>query len=177
MSADLRQQFERLESQRAALFSRVDGLDDGALNRPPAEGKWSIIQVMSHLTVAEKLSLALIRKKMADRAGLKKAGLGGRVRSALLGLVLRLPVRIKAPARVLSTVPEHQDLDTTRREWDEVRAAWREMLGSFPPELTDQGIFRHPVVGALSFAQALRFIEDHVDHHMKQIDRIVRQAG
>ncbi len=174
MSAELHQQFERLEDQRTALFARVDGLDDGALNQPPAEGKWSIIQVMSHLTVAEKLSLAGIRKKMANRAGLQKAGLAGRARSAFLRLVLRLPVRIKAPARALPAVPERQDLETTRRQWDEVRAAWRKTIGSFPPELSDQGIFRHPVVGLMSFAQALRFIEAHVEHHAKQIDRMAQ---
>ena len=37
MSAELRQQFERLEDQRGALLSRVEGLDEAALNRPPAE--------------------------------------------------------------------------------------------------------------------------------------------
>ncbi len=174
MSPDLHQQFDRLEDQRIALFARVDGLGDDALNLPPAAGKWSIIQVLSHLIVAEKLSLVIIRKKMADRTGLEKAGLAGRVRSAFLRLVLRLPVRIKAPAKALATVPEHQDLETTRRQWDEVRAAWRENLDSFPPELADQGIFRHPVVGCMSLAQALRFIEDHVDHHAKQVERIVR---
>ncbi len=57
MSAELQKHFERLEDQRAALFSRVEDLDEAALNQPPAEGKWSIIQVMSHLTVAEKASL------------------------------------------------------------------------------------------------------------------------
>ena len=88
MSAELQKQFERLEDQRAALFSRVEGLDEGALNQPPAEGKWSII----------------------------------------------------------------------------------------PSELSDRGIFRHPVVGPMSLAQALRFMEDHVGHHAKQIDRIARAA-
>ena len=154
---------------------RVEGLDEGALNQPPAEGKWSIIQVMCHLTVAEKASLAGIRRKMTDRADLRKAGVAGGLKSAFLRLVLRLPLRFKAPARS-ATVPEQQDLETTRRQWDEVRAAWRETIGSFPPELSDQGIFRHPVVGPMSFAQALRFMEDHVGHHAKQIDRIARAS-
>ena len=173
MSAELQKQFERLEDQRAALFSSVEGLDEGALNQPPAEGKWSIIQVLSHLTLAEKASLAGIRKKITDRADLRKAGLAGWSKSVLLRLVLRLPLRFKAPARS-ATVPEHQDLETTRSQWDEVRAGWRETIHSFPPELSDQGIFRHPVVGLMSLAQALRFIEDHVGHHAKQIDRIAR---
>ena len=173
MSAELQKQFERLEDQRAALFSRVEGLDEGALNQPPAEGKWSIIQVMSHLTVAEKASLDYIRKKMIYRANLRKAGLAGRLKSAFLHLVLRLPLRIKARAGT-STVPEHQELETTRRQWDEVRAAWRETIDSFPPELSDQGVFRHPVVGLMSLTQTLRFMADHVGRHAKQIDRIVR---
>ncbi len=176
MTADLRQQLDRLEDQRAALVSQVEGMADAALNLPPAEGKWSIIQIMSHLIAAEKLSLAGIHKKMADRTGLKKAGLAGRVRSAFLHLVMGLPVRIKAPARALATVPEHQDLETVRRQWDEVRGTWGETIDSFPPELADQGIFRHPIMGTLSLAQALRFTADHIDHHAKQIERIVRDG-
>ncbi len=168
----MKQQFEHLEDQRAALFARIEGLGEEALNRPPAEGKWSIIQVMSHLTEAEKVSLAGIRKKLNDRSGLHKAGLAGWSKSFFLHLVLRLPLRIKAPARA-AAVPEHQDLETTRRRWQEVRAGWRETIDSFPPELADQGIFRHPVVGVMSFAQALRFIEDHFSRHAKQIDRII----
>ncbi len=175
MSADLHQQFNRLEAQRAALFSSVDGLDDEALNRPPAEDKWSIIQVLSHLTGAEKRSLDGVRKKMADRSGLHKAGLTEWAKTIVLAVALRLPMPIKAPGR-LGTVPERQDLETTRREWDEVRAGWRETIDSFPSELVDQTIFKHPVVGPLSLAQALRFMADHVARHTKQIERIVRAA-
>ena len=128
---------------------------------------------MSHLSLAEKVSLAVIRKKITDRAGLRQAGFAGWLKWALIRLVLRSPLQVKAPARS-ATVPEHQDLETTRRQWDEVRAGWRETIGSLPPELSDQGIYRHPVMGAMSLAQALRFIEDHVGHHAKQIDRIAR---
>ena len=44
---------------------------------------------------------------------------------------------------------------------------------SCPPELSDRGIFRHPVMGLMSLAQALRFMEDHVARHTRQIDRIM----
>lgn len=172
MSTNLRQQLDRLETQRIALFSRVDDLDDDTLNRSPAEGQWSIIQVLSHLATAEKLSLVGIRKKLADRSGLHKAGIVEGLKSLVLTVALRLPLRIKAPARS-STVPERQDLEATRREWDEVRADWRETIDSFPPELVDQTIFKHPVVGPLNIAQALRFMYNHVDRHSKQIDRIL----
>ncbi len=139
--------------------------------------------MMSHLTVAEELSLAAIRKQLADRTGLEKVGLAGRMRSAMLRLAMRFPVRIQAPSRGLGSpyqavgwfaVPEHQDHETTRRQWREVRVEFSDTIDSFPPELADQGIFRHPVMGTLSLAQALRFLEDHVDHHERQIDRMVR---
>ncbi|MCP5070542.1 MAG: DinB family protein, partial [bacterium] len=134
--------------------------------------KWSIIQVLSHLAVAEKASLAGVRKMTDDPARLGKTGLAGWARSTVLQLALRMPFKIKAPARA-ATVPERQDLETTRRQWDEVRVGWRETLEAFPDELLDRTIFMHPVVGPLSLTQGLRFMEDHLDRHAKQIDRIV----
>ncbi len=176
MSSDLLRQFERLEEDKSRLLRRTEGLDDAKLNQSPGENQWSVIQVFCHLMRAEELSLDYIQKKIKDRSRLQKAGLGSALRSAALALFLRSPLRFKAPARS-AEVPEAQDLPTTVSEWDRVRAEWRAMIAAFPVEIQDQAVFRHPVAGRMSLQQALRFMEEHIRHHAKQIDRILAQVA
>ena len=176
MSSELQRQFERLEGCRAELLARIEGLDHARLNRRPGENQWSIIQVFCHLTKAEEFFLAYIRKKMKDRSNLRKAGFAGALRSAALTVALRSGLRFKAPARS-PEVPEQQDLATTRSDWDDVRAEWKATIDSFPAELAGQAVFRHPVAGRMSLAQGLRFMEEHILHHAKQIDRILARVA
>ena len=175
MGTEFLQQLEVLEGQRKALFARVEHLDEERLNRPPAAGKWSIIQVMCHLISAEKAFLASLRKEVSRGTGIGRAGLKNTLKRGLLKVAFSLPLRFKAPPRA-EALPEHQDLETTRGQWDEVRAGWWETLGAFPPELADRELFRHPVVGRLSLAQGLDFMVDHLERHGRQIDRIIAQG-
>ncbi len=176
MTAELLRQFERLEECRAELLSRIEGLDEPRLNRRPGENQWSVIQVICHLTRAEELTLVYIRKKMKYRSNLQKAGIAAALRSVALTVALRSGLRFKAPARS-AEIPEEQDLATTRGEWDRVREEWKATLESFPAELAGQAVFRHPVAGRLSLAQGLRFMEEHILHHAKQIDRILARVA
>ena len=171
----LQDRFARLERQRAAVFSRLDGLDDERLNRQPEGGGWSATQVMSHLITAEKTTLDGVRKRMERAGHLRKAGLVSALKSNLLAFVLRLPVRIKAPSGV-AQVPERQDLETTRRLWDEVRTGWKELIDTVPAELAGQAVSRHPVAGDINIHQTLRFLENHFNRHAKQIDRVLSEA-
>ena len=176
MTSELRERFEHLEVLRAELFARLEGLDESQLNRRPGENQWSIIQVFCHLTKAEELSLAYIRKKMKAPSKLGKAGIVGALRSATVTLLLRSPVSFKAPARS-AELPDEQDLVTTRSEWDRVRAEWKTTIDSFPADLAGQAVYRHPVAGRMSFDQALRFMEEHIRHHARQVGRIRAQVA
>ena len=174
MSTDLMQRFDELEQQRTELFARIGALDEEQLNRTPEDGGWSIIQVMAHLTTAEKLSLKGVKKAMEREV--RPVGFLATVKKHFLRLALAQPLRIKAPP-MAAEVPEHQDLETTRQEWDEVRAHWRQTLEDCPPELANRGIFRHPIVGFLNLAQGLDFLHKHVQRHGRQIDRLISELG
>jgi len=49
-----------------ALRRLLDGLDDAALRRPEASGKWSIAQVVEHLTDQEIVNAFRIRSTVAE---------------------------------------------------------------------------------------------------------------
>ena len=170
MQPALRARFDRLEERKARLYVRLDGLSDEVVNRSPADGGWSVIQVLAHMSRAEDLSLRYIRKKM--RADAPPAGLGSALRSAALSLALRSPLKFKAPP-MSAEVPERARMTEVAASWDVVRRDLEQALDALPPEIAHRAVFRHPRAGMMSLDQALRFMEDHFDHHLKQVERVL----
>jgi uncharacterized damage-inducible protein DinB len=174
--ADLRPGFEKMEARKAELMRALASLDAETLNRPPAPGAWSILQVIAHLTKSESGTLQYIKKKTQDPAALPKSGFMPWLRTGGLVLALRSPFKFKAP-KAAAEVPERSDFQAASLAWAEVREDWREFVDAFPPALNDRVIFRHPFVGLLGPAQTMMFLNEHLLHHIRQVGRIRRTPG
>ena len=156
--ADVRERFARLESDRRALLDSLAGLPDADVRRAPAEGAWSIVQVVGHLTMSDEATLGYLRKKMQAPAAIPPAGPMSWIRMVAVAAVLRSPVRRKAPA-VTASPPAAVGFDEARARWDRNRAEWAAFLDAFPPELLGRAVFRHPFAGRLSIAHTLGFLQ------------------
>ena len=170
MNPGLGRRLERLEASRARALSIVAAHEAAALNRPPAPGRWSALQVLHHVVESEAATLGYVRKKMLAGTSLPPAGLASRLRRAAVALVLALPVRVRAPA-VAASVPDVVEPAALRARWDEVRAGWRELVAAFPAELEGRLVFRHPFAGRMGLADTLAFLQAHLDHHVPQVER------
>jgi len=168
--------FERVEVRRLALIERLRPLGDDMLNRPPANGGWSVAQVLSHVTSAESRSLGYIRRKLESPGDLRRAGLAEAVRSAVLAIALRSPFRFKAPPAA-GEVPDRRELEELAGSWAETRAEWRSFLDGFPDDALGLAVFRHPVAGLMTIGGTLRFVDEHERHHERQIERILASHG
>jgi DinB superfamily len=169
----LRQQLGDLEDAKSRLLGSLADLPADTMNRSPGSGRWSIVQVISHVTQSEALSVSYVNHKLKDPSGLPKAGLAARLRLALLVLALRSPLRVRAPQNV-AVVPESASPEETARRWDEVRASLGELVAAFPRDHLQTAIFRHPFAGRLSLAHMLTFMSEHLAHHVRQIETIRR---
>src|SRR5688572_13098600 len=147
------------------------GSNRAAGRRSPAEGVWSIVQVVGHVTLAEEATLAYLRKKMQAPAAIPPAGPMSWVRMVAVAAVLRSPVRRKAPAAAADP-PASVGLAEASARWDRVRAEWAASLDAFPPELAGRAVFRHPFAGRMSIAHTLGFMQEHQRHHERQIARL-----
>ena len=99
--------------------------------------------MLQHVVTVEALTLGYVRKKMQAGAALETAGPASRLRLLAVQVTLALPLRVKAPASPATSRAE-SDLAALRARWDEVRAGLEELARSFPPELLDRLVFRHP---------------------------------
>jgi uncharacterized damage-inducible protein DinB len=170
------EQIDELECQRTALLARLSKLDSEVLNRKPIGGGWSVVQVISHVIQAELLSLEYLLKKTQQPELIAKSGPVAFLKSRALGLFLRLPFKVSAPART-AEVPERAELDALARDWEEVRSGWRDFLREFPAEHAGRAIYKHPRAGRLNLEQTLRFLIDHLRRHEGQIERVLSEVA
>ncbi len=164
--------FERLETTRVSVAARLDRHDRAALNRPRADGGWSALQVLHHVIAAEAGTLRYISKKMLAGPNLPRAGLASRMRLLALQAVLVSPVRFRAPA-VTADVPDEADPAELLTRWQETREGLRTLLEGFPDELLDRVVFRHLLVGLMGLHDTLDFLQGHLDHHVRQVERLL----
>ena len=169
MAINLLESFNDLEQQRVVLLARLEGVGDARLNTKPQPDKWSIIQILCHLSLAERLSVDYLRKKMTKTNELEKSGLGSAFKTWALKMLLRSRLKFKAPARS-AVLPDQQEFEVTRSDWDKVRQEIREIIESFPDAMTHLAVFRHPVAGPMNIHQTLAFLTEHFGHHARQIE-------
>jgi len=176
MRQDLERAFARLETARRELLATVANAGEAAFNRRPRPGAWSAAQALEHVMLSESLSLGYVRKKMQAGAALAKAGPLSALKLLSLQAFLGSPLRARAP-KVSAGVPDRSSFDDLSRRWDEGRAGWHELLESFPAELLDRLVFRHPFVGMLSLRQTLGFLHAHQAHHARQVRAALRSRS
>jgi DinB superfamily len=175
MNNRLEKLYNKLEQQRAELLTIVQSYPTELLNKSLASGKWSILQILTHLYISEKLSIGYIKKKSLAVNELRNAGLWQSVLMIILKISQRIPLRYKAPKTVLQNTPESASLSDLFAQWNLLRIELKSMLTNLPDKHVNKLVYKHPVAGRLSFPQAVDFFSEHIIHHTPQIKRILKK--
>lgn len=172
MKASLESRLDRLDAELLKLLKELESYEDEQLNKSPAEGGWSPLQVLQHLKQAEELSMRYLQKKLSYNPELKGAGLLSGLRSWLLKTYLRAPFKFKAPKNVDTTdMPRDLSLKNITKEWMAIRRELREFLASLPDDIYSKEVYRHPFAGRLTLAGMVDFFEEHFRRHQRQVQR------
>ena len=141
---------------------------ESSVRRDPA--RWSVVEIVEHLTRAYSGTAKGFERCLEKGAALATSPtIKQRVQQfALINLGL-FPEGRQAPKHILPTgeLDLHAVLDAVRRDLarlDESASKTRQALGS--GKMLD-----HPILGALTVDQWLRFHVVHTRHHAKQISR------
>lgn len=168
-------QLSLLDKKLNNLLEELKDYSDAQLNRSPGEGKWSVIQVMHHLLLAETGSYNYLQKKLSFNPELKDSGFQSWYRKQGLRLFLWAPFKWKSPAAIGDEyLPEQAGFWDTARQWKEQRAQLKIYLNSLPPDIFAKEAYKHPRAGRLDIAGMLEFFNWHFNRHRKQILRIVK---
>ncbi len=169
------QYLNALDEALQKLENSLKAYTSEQLNRKPAPGEWSVMQVVNHVMMAESGSLNYLKKKLSDPSAIKKAGIGSAIRTWLLNLSQIIPgLKFKAPAFISEDkLPPVSDREAVFQQWRAGRAALRAFLEAQPNEIFAKEAFRHPRGGRMTIAQMLSFFASHLNRHRRQIRRIL----
>ena len=163
----------RLEQSRTRVLGLVEATDQRQRSVQQAEGKWSMLQVIDHLILAEEGTLRVFEQGPPPEPKVKvRSLLALRAIEGLFGLRLRLRV----PSKSL-TPREPESLEALRLRWTMVSDGITQYAGALEPDDLRQPRFRHPVAGWVTVGQGLDFLERHIRHHERQIHRIRRSLN
>lgn len=159
----------QLESTRSELLETVRGLPPETLQAEPADGGWSVLEILEHLAamesaIADRLSAALQGPERADLVRAPLELVRDRSRKA------QAPPQVH-PSGTVSTLAEaEQALAAARQKLLEAVAS---DLGT---ERMDKHGFTHPMFGPVSAAQWVELIPLHESRHLGQIRETLRQV-
>ncbi|MEO8946073.1 MAG: DinB family protein [Gemmatimonadaceae bacterium] len=160
---EARGEVARLSGNASRLLARIEGT--AAADQRywhPEPDAWSLTEIVQHL--------ALVNSGMLRTARPTKwqAGWWGAAKSATMTRFLRSSIKIKAPVAAIVPRPGVT--------WDQARgnlvasiSKWTDFVDGDSFEST---FFHHPLVGRLTAAHTAKFVADHFDHHMRQVDRL-----
>ena len=174
MNQSIEKRFQQIEQQRIFLLTALRDRSVEELTYQPAPGKWSLMQILAHLVTAEKMSLAYLQKKILGIDDATDTGWKEDLRIGLLKISQRLPLKFKAPGRVVESTPAYTSFDQLRSDWDSVRAQLAEILERFPENRLKRKVYKHPFAGMLNITQMLIFFREHITHHQPQIRRVLK---
>lgn len=165
--------YEKLERQRNQLMELLKDVPAEKINAAPA-GKWSIAQIAAHLLTSERLSIIYLRKKSLGIETLKNSGIKQAIISEVLRISQRLPIRYTAPRPVVENTPETISIEQLTGQWEKSRNDLKQFLEAIPEQHVRKLVYKHPVGGMLNLEQALKFMYEHVNHHLPQIKRLLK---
>ena len=167
----LDKRLQAFDEKRRALLDEMGALDPATLVARPLAGKWSMLEIIEHLVLAERAVLQGLPE--LSRLREQERRLKHRFSYAIVMVVLRcsIPVRVPSPAMI----PQgDRSLGELRRLWDESQEWLRAYIDRLDRRGFRRAVFEHPVAGPLSVKQALHMGQVHLDTHIRQIRKLQR---
>ena len=173
MSKQLENQYKKFEQDRKSLLDSLQSVQNEKLNMPPIEGKWSVIQILNHLIMAEYGTFGYLKKKIQAVDSLKKAGFLSWLGYQFIKIYLSLPLKTKAPKGIDEPTGNEKLVDVVAK-WDKLRADWYQFLSQIKDDDLEKALFKHPFGNRLNIYQTIGFCDDHFKKHERQIRNILK---
>lgn len=161
---------EHLDSELEGLISKLRTFSQEELDYKPNDSVWSPTEVLQHMILSEKLSLAYCKKKLSFEPKLRKAGILTWLNGKLISWSLMSPFKFKAPAAVgspqLSVKDSFGDLVT---RWEALRNELKTFIINVPELYIDREVYKHPFGMRMSLSGMLDFYQSHFRRHRKQV--------
>jgi hypothetical protein len=168
----LKEALDCLNRERLGLLNRLASITPDELYRKPGPHRWSLVQVLQHLVLAERDVL----QHLPDLTDLvpRKQYPYHFISYAVVLLVLKWGIPVPVPSSAM--VPDgNTTLTRIRAQWDRNFDWLTAYVNGLSIETAHQAVFIHPVCGPLTINQALYMDRLHLSVHIHQINRILQE--
>jgi uncharacterized damage-inducible protein DinB len=173
--------YREIGETRRRLVERVESLPEERLTARAAEGRWTVAEIVEHLSITERKLLGVM-KQMAGggaEAGAPPAGGGAPAAFKPFSLdeyVERAKVqKFEAPEFIRPTGAA--PLADSLARLGESRAELEALRPGFERADLSDKLYPHPAFGPLNPYQWLAFIGVHEARHLGQIERMLNENG
>jgi uncharacterized damage-inducible protein DinB len=169
-------QFERMEKKKKLLMELILSIPEVKYRHQPNPQSWSVAQASNHLYLSEKLSLAYLRKKLSYPDTIPRFHIKSWWGMFVYKIILTTIIKAKAPKQI--NMWENQEVllaEQLDQKWSELRIELFDFIREQFPQFRNHLVYNHPFAGRLSMRQMLIFFNDHIHHHTKQIQRILKE--
>jgi DinB superfamily len=150
--------------------AKLDTIPEEVFTETPQAGGWSYAEVYSHILQATLASSIGLERCTNNNCAPTSKGLNflGRI-VMFLGM---FPVKIKQPQSVATKMPATK---ISKEEAKNLIIKCRKRIDDTMPLIKDSSPgsrYKHPRLGMLNAMQWFKFIRVHLQHHLKQVERI-----
>lgn len=158
---------KRLDSVHQKLISAISALEPNVYSQRPAEGEWSVGEIVHHLCLVEgrvtkELEAAIAREPQRVRFFRRL------IPTSIVSMRL---IRVKAPKAM-------NPLDAPEREqaienFDRTRSNLKTLCAAHEEERFRNLVFTHPFLGEIDGVATISFVGYHELRHYKQIREVL----
>lgn len=171
MNTTLETRWNQLKISKEKFLEIVGSWPKDKIQQRPSEG-WSASQVIEHILASETGTIGYMKKKSASGwETLEVTGAEQQQNSLALNTRLASPEKFRAPS-VLPEPSNQFNLAQLLLSWNTLRKDMEEFISGIDPEHFDKLVFRQPAAGMLNVLQTLEFLNNHIEHHIPQLERI-----
>lgn len=172
----LDKQYRLLEEKRLKLKLLIRSIPREKYYQQPSSGGWSVAQAANHIYLSEKLSFTYLQKKLSYPDTIPSFSYKSWVALFLTKLTLRLPYKVKAPESINMWGDQAiLSPDELHLKWNTLRPDLIIFLQSNEPAFRSHLAYKHPFAGRMTMYQMMIFLNDHMAHHLRQINRILQK--
>lgn len=168
--------FDSIDETRAKLAGAISGLSESELNFRPAEGAWTIAELVEHVAKTEASIVPLVFRllKTAEAGGAASDGTINPPISLVDQHEIARTTRFQAPEMIR---PEGAaSVSESLAKLSESRETIRGLQARLEAVDLSNTAFPHPAFGKLNLYQWLAFIGLHEGRHVEQMEKILAEA-
>ena len=175
IDTELVEKYHSLIKARDDLIAELKQVNQEHLNKAPQEGKWSALQILDHIYLAEKKILEEVVSCINSKQLTKRDPLNP-LKNLIVNFLFILPIKVKVPVK---TVLPRKDtsFDSLISDWQALDKRLKSQVESCPKKFREFIAFKHPILGTYTAFDAIAFLIQHFKRHREQINKAIHSSS